>query len=105
TAFNNAGGSGGGIYNNGSLTVINSLISNNRAGNGNGAGSKSFGGGIANNSDLTIINSTVTGNITGNGVNNGGGIFSVNNLTMYNTTVTGNASTTGSCCLGHGVVA
>ena len=59
----NSSGSGGGIYNDGTLTVTNSTLSSNSANNG---------GGIANESILTITNSTFSDNSASV---NGGGIF------------------------------
>jgi hypothetical protein len=67
----NPGGTaeGGGIYNNGSLILVRSMVSNNRAeagdGFSNGAdGGDGHGGGIANGTGglLTVINSTISGN-------------------------------------------
>jgi hypothetical protein len=75
--------SGGGIYNNGTLTVSNSTVSGNSSQlGGNG------GGGIYNAGSLTIINSTVSGNTT----INGGGIYNSGTLTVTNSTVSGNAA-------------
>ncbi|MEH1819450.1 MAG: Calx-beta domain-containing protein [Nostoc sp.] len=77
---------GGGIDNAGTLTVIDSTISNN-----NGA---TFGGGIYNSKTLTLINTTVSGNTA----NTGGGIsnkFSNASAALVNTTVSGNSATLG----------
>ena len=60
---------GGGIYNNGSLTVENCLITGNVAATFGGGG----GGGIANNGSLTDINSTFANNQGGSG--HGGGLY------------------------------
>ena len=73
-------GNGGGIYNDGSLTVLNSTISSNQA---------TLGGGILNNlntATLTIINSTIAGNIA----SSGGGILASGSLAMTNCTISGN---------------
>ena len=73
-------GNGGGIYNDGSLTVLNSTISSNQA---------TLGGGILNNlntATLTIINSTIAGNIA----SSGGGILASGSLAMTNCTIVGN---------------
>jgi CSLREA domain-containing protein len=104
---------GGGIYNSGTLTVMNSVISGNRG---------SLGGGIYNNGGtVTVTNSTISDNnaliVTteqdgGGGIRNtgtltitdstisdnealsGGGIFSSSGtLTVINTTITGNIVT------------
>jgi hypothetical protein len=52
------GATGGGIANNGTLTVTNSTFTNNSAGEGDGAS----GGAIANNGTLTVTSSTFSGN-------------------------------------------
>jgi CSLREA domain-containing protein len=111
-----SGTTGGGIVNAGTLTVSNSTLMGNTAGNG----------GVIHNGNgrtLTLINSTVTGNnatggygaiynegtliltnstISGNSATgDGGGIFSeVGTLTLTNSTVSGNSATGG----GGGIV-
>ncbi|MGA2488802.1 MAG: choice-of-anchor Q domain-containing protein, partial [Anaerolineales bacterium] len=101
---------GGGIYNAGSLTVTNSTVAGNHAGQG-GAGilnensgtltvtnstltgntTDTIGGGIYNNiGTLTVANSTLQGN---SAVNYGGGIFTWNgSLTLKNSTLSGNSA-------------
>ena len=72
----NGRGSGGGIYNSGTLlTLTNSTLSGNTA---------YSGGGISNESSLTISNSTFFGNSAtfGGGIENFRGIFSLNNSTL-----------------------
>jgi len=59
--------SGGGILNNGTLTVSSCTLSDNTAG-----GSIGLGGGVYNGGTLTLNNSTLTDNSAGN---DGGGIF------------------------------
>ncbi|QEI11270.1 DUF4347 domain-containing protein [Cellvibrio japonicus] len=85
TNNNEPGIGGGGIYgSNVMLTIINSTISNNTSG--------SFGGGIriVGGSTLNLINSTVSGNTSDD---NGGGIqYAGPGLTMVNTTVSGNTA-------------
>ena len=49
---------GGAVNNNGTLTVTNSVITNNSS-----AGFSSYGGGISNNGTLTVSSSTFSGNI------------------------------------------
>ncbi|MGH2390786.1 MAG: Ig-like domain repeat protein, partial [Chloroflexota bacterium] len=71
---------GGGISNNGTLTISTSTIS------GNSAGSAS---GIVNFGTLTISNSTISGNSGGSG---GGGINNPGTLTIYNSTISGNSA-------------
>jgi hypothetical protein len=73
-----AGGSGGGISNNGTLTIINGTVSGNTTGNGGDdtaglGGNGGDGGGVANQGSLletaalTLLNVTITGNRTGSG--------------------------------------
>jgi CSLREA domain-containing protein len=100
----NVSGNGGGIENDGTLTLLDSVISANQAsgqggglfnastGNltltgstldGNRAGAE--GGGIANSGNLTSVNTTVTGNtsaIAGGGIYNQGIVITANNLTI-----------------------
>ncbi len=78
---------GGGIDNEGTLTVAGCTISGNFADNGVGAGS---GGGIYNGGTLTVTDSTVTGNSAGG---NGGGIYDAGaSLTVTNSTFSGNSA-------------
>ncbi|MGA2047994.1 MAG: choice-of-anchor Q domain-containing protein [Terracidiphilus sp.] len=101
-------GNGGGIANNGSLTVTNSSVLGN--------GSNGLGGGIFNSGTLTVANSTVAGNqatANGGGIYNqtgatltltnstistnlvgdfGGGVYSDGTLTTFNTTISGNVA-------------
>ncbi len=69
---------GGGIYNNGVLTVTNSSVYSNTA-------SKN-GGGIHNSATLNISNSTVSGNSAysndGGGIYQGGGTANLTNVTL-----------------------
>jgi hypothetical protein len=79
------GDKGGGIYNGGTVTLMNSTVSGNV--------SEATGGGIFNEgpAKLTLTNSTVSGNTAWGG----GGIFnaSLAELTLTNSTVSGNVST------------
>jgi len=78
---------GGGIYNEGTLTVINSTFTGNSA---NG------GGGISNEGGTgTVTNSTFSGNTA----LDGGGILNILNgtLTVTNSTFSGNSAHLGSC--------
>ena len=77
TLFN----TGGGIANVGTLTLANSLVSNN---------STDFGGGISNSGTLVLNNSTVSGNSAGIF---GGGILNSGTLTINSSTISGNTST------------
>ncbi|MCB1766429.1 MAG: DUF4214 domain-containing protein [Candidatus Competibacteraceae bacterium] len=83
------GGSGGAISNSGTLTVRNSTISGNL--------SRGDGGGIFNDryaKTLTVINSTLTGNAA---VGSGGGIYNgySNVVNVGNSLVAGNIASTG----------
>jgi hypothetical protein len=93
------GGNGGGIFNQGTLTLNNAVIRGNTAGdptNGDGTGA-----GIWNylGASLTLNNSTVTDNtVTGNlsyAPSRGGGIANDGNLVLNNSTVAGNSSVQG----------
>jgi IPTL-CTERM motif len=109
---NSGGAGGGGIFNNGTVTISNSTLSGN-SGNGGGgifnggaatvtisnstfSGNSSTGGsggGIYNNGTATISNSTFSGNSTpanGGGINSDGGT-----VTISNSTFSGNSATTG----------
>jgi hypothetical protein len=99
---------GGGIYSRdpqGSLTVVNSTISGNRAGaTGDG---NAYGGGIySQDSPVVIRNSTVSGNNSGG---DGGGIYmsasdaADPSLTIENSTVANNTAGSGSGDDGGGV--
>jgi len=83
----NAVNAGGGILNDGILTVNNCTISGN-----SGIGSGNEGGGITNFGTLTVSGSTVSGN----SASQGGGIFNgqTNTLTVVNSTFSGNSVTT-----------
>ncbi|WP_287284042.1 Ig-like domain-containing protein [Okeania sp. SIO2G4] len=78
---NTSGFDGGGIYNNGTATVTNSSISENVA--------SRFGGGIANDSTVTVTNSTISGNSTNA---SGGGIANDSTVTVTNSTISGNST-------------
>jgi CSLREA domain-containing protein len=83
------GGEGGGIYNEGTLTLSDSTVSGNNA---------LSGGGIDNwgLATLTLNSSTVSGNTASSSVDGGGGIHNEGTLTLNSSTVSGNtASSTG----------
>jgi hypothetical protein len=98
---------GGGIYNNGSLSLSNSTVTGNSAFIGGGIFNTSigtltmsgdtvnnntatqFGGGVGNSGTLTITNST----IAANAANRGGGIANNGVLKMGNSTVASNTVT------------
>ena len=71
---------GGGIYNSGTLTVVNSTINENSA---------ESGGGIYNSGTSTVTNSIFNGNSTGSA---GGGIFNRGRLTVANSVFSGNSA-------------
>ena len=76
-------GDGGGIFNTGTLTVRNTLITLN-----GGMVTFRFGGGIFNSGTATVENST----IFRNWLFLGGGIYNEGMLTLTNSTVSGNTS-------------
>ncbi len=84
---------GGGIYNEGALTLNNCIVSNcitNNSNTGNG-----HGGGIYNKGSLTMTNCTVSGNQSGtaNFGNHGGGIYNDDGILILNKcTVSGNTT-------------
>ena len=77
------GGDGGAIYNTGVLTVTNSTFSGNSAGSG---------GALDNHATLTITNSTFSGNSAPMGA--GGAIRNVGSLKLTNSTFSGNSADT-----------
>ena len=76
---------GGGINNNGTLTLSNSVLSGNSA---------LDGGGICNNGTMTVNNCTISGNSTYAWASStlGGGIDNAGWLTVNNSTLVGNKS-------------
>jgi hypothetical protein len=81
---------GGGIYNNGRLTINSSTISGNFA--------LGYGAGVYNRGTLTLKNTTVSGNTAGGfgcggyGDGDGGGIYSSGTLTLVASTISGNVA-------------
>ena len=83
--FNRApgvGNAGGGITNTLSLTLSNSIVSENSA--------EFAGGGISNLGSATLTSSTVSGNKAGQG----GGIFNSGTATLTSSTISGNLAVT-----------
>ena len=76
-------GGGGGISNEGTLTVSSSTVSENSAGDG-------AGGGISNAGTMTLTNTVVSGNSAGAVAV--GGIMNEGSLTISNSTVSGNSA-------------
>jgi hypothetical protein len=113
TITDGVGENGGGISNNGKLTLTDDTISGNSALGGGGGGidnegygtltitdstiSDNFahlgGGGIANTGTMTIANSTISGNVTL--LSTGGGIGNSDTLTIVNSTISGNTANDG----------
>ena len=83
------GGSGGGIYNGGTLAIYGSTITNNSAVGSRGSGG--VGGGIFNVGNMVVDGDTFSGNSASGG--SGGGIFNVGILSVSNSTFTGNSAT------------
>jgi hypothetical protein len=81
---------GGGILNQGTLTVSNGAISGNGTCQG-GLGVKCLGGGGYNTGTLTVRNSTISGNTASNGagIYNNGGTLTLTNSTVNSNTVPG----------------
>ena len=88
-SFDGSGGAGGGIENNGTLTVSNSTLSGNHAGQA--------GGGIYNNGTLSVTNSTFSGNSLDPTYGTyGGGIYdNVGTVNVSNSTFSGNSAYAG----------
>lgn len=83
----NNGYSGGGLYNRGNLTLLNSQVVDSFASDGAGAGN---GGGIFNDGTLTLTNSTITNNES----KYGGGMYNTFGATllMTSSTLSGNTA-------------
>jgi filamentous hemagglutinin family protein len=83
-------GAGAGIYNNngGTLSIIDSTISNNRSFGRNGT---LGGGGVFNLGTLTVTNSTISGNTA---IRNGAGIYNNGTATITNSAISGNTPDT-----------
>ncbi|HWS87865.1 MAG TPA: choice-of-anchor Q domain-containing protein [Pyrinomonadaceae bacterium] len=79
------GGDGGGVLNEGTLTLDGCSVSNNQSVSGSGGGIHSSG------VELRIFNSTVSGNTASV---NGGGVNSFGTLRIYNSTISGNTAQT-----------
>jgi hypothetical protein len=88
---------GGGLINNGRLTLINSAIVSNTV-----SGSNDWGGGIFNSGPLTITNSLIAGNVTGSSNAYGGGIFNQGVLLVLSSTISDNLTLAGTSSPGFG---
>ena len=80
---NQASGLGGAISNEGNLTITNSLVENNSAGDGGGVFVQAGG-------TLSMTNVTLTGNAANAG--GGGGLYNDGTVTLRNVTVTNNSA-------------
>lgn len=93
---------GGGIYNNGELTLINSTLS------GNQAQAIEFGGGLYNDENpgmMLLSGDTIAGNSVTVGsppVGGGGGVYNDGQMVMLDTTVSGNSVAAGNSSLSAG---
>jgi len=95
TIENGNSANGGGIFSTGTLTVSNSTLSGNTAGQ--------YGGGIFSEGTLTVSGSTLSGNKTPNSI--GGGIYIGNGTaTMSNSTLSGNSAVLGGGILNSGTL-
>jgi hypothetical protein len=92
-------GLGGCVFNEGTLTLLNSTVTTCW-------NPSELGGGIFNAGMLALLNSSVTGNLAGNGASNigvGAGIFNwLGTVTLTNSTVSGNLTTGGIPAIGGG---
>jgi len=77
---------GGGIYNQSTMTILNSTLTDNHG---------VHGGGIFSSGTLTVANSTITGNFASGVNNNGGGIAQDNVLNLRSSIVALNTSDSG----------
>ena len=101
--FFQSGLPGGGIFNNGVMTLTDVVVTGNRTGNGGTVGTSTggfggSGGGIVSTGTLTMINCIVSNNLTGNGAAGahggsggaGGGISASGTVTIINSVITAN---------------
>jgi len=94
------GGEGGGIYNSGTLTLNNSTVSGNRAGDGGTGGSGGNGGRGGDGAPFFVGGAGGRGGDGGLGGRggdggDGGGIYNAGTLTLNNSTVSGNQAGNG----------
>jgi len=83
---NSIGWQGGAIFSSGTLNMNNSTVANGTSYNGSGVAVFNYYGGI-----LNITNSTFTGNV-GTGPSQGGAIYSLGTVTINDSTFTGNSA-------------
>lgn len=106
TTLNTA--AGGGILNNGTLSLEGCIITGNTADASGPITSFSFGGGIFSQGNLSLTNCTVSGNTAhagAVGTAKGGGIYMAApfTLTLTNSTVTANVATGAALAVGGGI--
>ncbi len=94
-------GNGGGISNNGTLTVSACIVTDNTALDDTGLDNNGNGGGISNSGTLTVSNSTISNNSAQDNADlvfgsessgNGGGISSTGTLTVRDSTISNNSA-------------
>jgi hypothetical protein len=95
TISNGNSAEGGGISNNGTLTVSNCTISGNHA--------SLVGGGLTNSNGrtVTLTNCTLSGNTADDSISDGGAIFNLGTMIMNNCTLAGNSSGDGGGALAN----
>jgi hypothetical protein len=82
------GGEGGGVYNEGVMTISGCTITNNTVSGGGGGGE---GGGVINFEVMTITGSTITNNTVSGPDGRGGGVFTEGAMTISGSTFANNA--------------
>ena len=80
---------GGGIINNGALTLINCTVISNTANSASGGGIYNYNGATLTLSNSLVISNSVTNDLSG------GGIFNIGLITLTNSIVSGNSGFTG----------
>jgi len=94
---NGSGGSGGGVVNDGTLTLSNVSLSGNHA-------SSSNGGALQNNGTLTAYNVTFADNSASGSTSKGGAINNNGTMTLGNVTLSGNSAYDGGAISNFGVL-
>ena len=90
TATHGRGQEGGGVANEGTLTIHDCVISHNSTPGLRWPPGEEVGGGIRNAGQMTIINSTISENYADHTV--GGGIYNGGEMTIINSTVSDNSA-------------
>ena len=92
---NNQAERGGGIYNDGQLTMNGCTVSGNSA--------IQYGGGIYNNGEMWLTNCTISGNsLTRDGDCSGAGIYNIDTMNLLNCTIAYNSTSSYFNALGGG---